>query len=260
MFWSIDVTGFTRDGRMEPHLEFNTLGGGFNFKHADWDHFSDLIAHGSMDLESRAKRCKGKTKVDELTASLTTLFADSLRKSTKEIKMCGRSKQWWTDELKSKLKESRKAKREAKKCPTPEAKAKAKECGEEFAKAMSEAKRKCWNDFLSSRNSNNIWDVLPYVKKKQPHTVVSQLTRKDGTTTKEFSEIVDCFFQELFPPAPSSGLSGISLSYTEDTRWPKLKASEIEQALYQQAPYKAPGPDNIKTIAIRKAWKVRSCR
>ena len=259
-FWSIDVTGFTRDGRMEPHLEFNTLGGGFNFKHADWDHFSDLIAHGSMDLESSAKRCKGKAKVDELTASLTTLIADSLRKSTKEIKMCGRSKQWWTDELKSKLKESRKAKREAKKCPTPEAKAKAKECGEEFAKAMSEAKRKCWNDFLSSRNSNNIWDVLPYVKKKQPHTVVSQLTRKDGTTTKEFSEIVDCFFQELFPPAPSSGLSGISLSYTEDTRWPKLKASEIEQALYQQAPYKAPGPDNIKTIAIRKAWKVRSCR
>ena len=67
-----------RDGRMEPHLECNTLGGGFNFKHADWDHFSDLIAHGSMDLESSAKRCKGKAKVDELTASLTTLIADSL--------------------------------------------------------------------------------------------------------------------------------------------------------------------------------------
>jgi hypothetical protein len=39
----------------------------------------------------------------------------------------------------------------------------------------------------------------------------------------------------------------------EDTRWPKLKALEIEQALYQQALYKAPDPDNIKTIAIRKA-------
>ena len=71
-FWSIDVTGFARDGRMEPHLEFNTLGGGFNFKNADWDHFSDLIAQGSMDLESSAKKCKGKAKVDELTASLTT--------------------------------------------------------------------------------------------------------------------------------------------------------------------------------------------
>jgi hypothetical protein len=47
---------------------------------------------------------------------------------------------------------------------------------------------------------------------------------------------------------------------TEDTRWLKPKASEIEQALYQQASYKAPGPDNIKTIAIRRAWKVSSCR
>jgi len=31
-----------------------------------------------------------------------------------------------------------------------------------------------------------------------------------------------------------------------------LKASEIEQALYQPAPHKAPGPGNIKTIIIRK--------
>lgn len=40
---------------------------------------------------------------------------------------------------------------------------------------------------------------------------------------------------------------------TEDARWPKLKASEIEQALYQQAPCKVPGSDNIKKIVVRKA-------
>ena len=87
-----------------------------------------------------------------------------------------------------------------------------------------------------------------------------QLTRKDGTTTKELSEIVDCFFEELFPLAPSSGSRGTPPTLTEDPRWPKLKVSEIGQALYQQAPYKAPGPDNIKTIAIRKAWQVEGCR
>ena len=258
--WSLDVTGTARDSRIEPHLEFNTMGGGFNFKKADWDRFSKLITEGSKKLEHDAKRCRGKTRIDELTASLTTLITDCLRKSTEKVRVCGRSKQWWTDDLKAKLKESRKAKREAKRYPNSETQTKAKECGEEFEEAMSEAKRKCWNDFLSSRNSNNIWDVLAYVKEKQPRTVVPQLTRKDGTTTKELSEIVECFFEELFPLAPSSGSLGTPPTPTEDPRWPKLKVSEIGQALYQQAPYKAPGPDNIKTIAIRKAWQVESCR
>jgi hypothetical protein len=102
--------------------------------------------------------------------------------------------------------------------------------------------------------------LIIYLSKTQPRTVVSQLTRKDGTTTKEISEIVDCFFQELFPLAPSNGPLSIPPTPTEDTRWPKLKASEIEEALYQQSPYKTPGPDNIKTIATRKVWKVNSCR
>ena len=125
---------------------------------------------------------------------------------------------------------------------------KAKECGEEFEEAMSKVKRKCWNDFLSSRNTNNIWDVLAYVKEKQSRIVVSQLTRKDGTTTKGLSEIVRYFFEELFPLAPSSGSLGTHPTPTEDPRWPKLKVSEIGQALYQQVPYKAPVQTRLKRL------------
>jgi hypothetical protein len=42
---------------------------------------------------------------------------------------------------------------------------------------------------------------------------------------------------------------------TEDDRWPKLKVGEIKQALFKQASYKAPGPEGIKKIAIKKVWK-----
>ena len=67
-------------------------------------------------------------------------------------------------------------------------------------------------------------------------------------------------FNEFFPLALSSGLLSIPPVFMENTRWPKLKPLKIRQALYQQAPYKAPGPDNIKTIATRKTWKVSSCQ
>ena len=92
----------------------------------------------------------------------------------------------------------------AKRHPNTETQTRAKECSEEFPTEMSEAKRKYWNGFLSSRNSSNIWDVPAYVKEKQLRTVVSQLTRKGDTTTKELTEIIDYFFQELIPLAPSS--------------------------------------------------------
>ncbi|CDO51281.1 hypothetical protein, no similarity [Geotrichum candidum] len=98
---------------MEPYLEFSTIDGSFNFKDTNWEQFSRLIVQGSINLERDAKRCKGKARVDELTASLTTLITDCLQQSTEKVRVCGRSKQWWTHDLKSKLKESRKAKREA---------------------------------------------------------------------------------------------------------------------------------------------------
>jgi hypothetical protein len=64
--WSLDITGSARDSQIAPHLEFNTLGGGFNFKNADWDYFSNPIAEGSRNLEGNARRCIGKERVDDI--------------------------------------------------------------------------------------------------------------------------------------------------------------------------------------------------
>lgn len=182
--WSLSATRTSRDGRIKPHLEFNTPGGSFNFKDVDWGQFSNLIAQGFMNLKLDVNKSRGK----------------------------------------------------AKRHPNTETQTRAKECSEEFPTEMSEAKRKYWNDFLSSRNSSNIWDVPAYVKEKQSRTVVSQLTRKGGTTTKELTEIIDYFFQELIPLAPSSGSLCTPPIPMKDARWPRLEVSENGQALYQRAP------------------------
>jgi len=56
-------------------------------KDRDWGDYC------SKKLERDAKRCRGKTRIDELTASLTTLITDCLRESTEKVRVSGRSKQ-----------------------------------------------------------------------------------------------------------------------------------------------------------------------
>lgn len=141
---------------MEPHLEFNTLNGGFNFKLEDWDHFSSIIVKDSINLERDTEKCREKLKVDELTPSLVALITDCLGKSTEKVRVYGQSKRLWTDALKSKLKKLRKVKQQSKRYPSTETQAEANKCGQEFVTAMSKRKRKCWNNFLGSRNSGNI--------------------------------------------------------------------------------------------------------
>ena len=259
-FWSLDVTDQVNNNQTDPRLEFNTRGGGFNFKKARWDQFLTLIAKGSQQLDDKSKVCKGKRKVNELAESMIQHIIKCLKESAMRIRLCRRSKRWWTDALKRKWKTRRKVVMQSKRNPSSENRANAEKIADEFSEAMIKAKRKCWNDFLSSRNSRNIWDVLPFVKRTKPATAISQLTMKDGNKARSLSEVTDCLFQELFPPAPSTGSLNIPTKPKEDARWPKLKTCEIEKALYQQAPYKASGPDEIKTIALKTAWRDRYFR
>ena len=123
--------------------------------------------------------------------------------------------------------------------------------GEEYVNTISEEKNKGQKDFLGSSNSKKSGACYSWWK-KYSYTQLS-LSLQYDITTKKTSETFECIFQELFPPTPSSGLLSVPSKLTENYRWLKLKDSETVQVLYQPAPYKAPDPNKIKTILIRKA-------
>lgn len=76
----------------------------------DRDHLSNLIAKYSINLERDEKICKEKTRVDKLTASLTTIITENLWESTEKPRKYERSKKWWINALKNKIEKSRKTK------------------------------------------------------------------------------------------------------------------------------------------------------
>lgn len=202
---------------------------------------------GSLNLERDTEICKAQARVNKLTASLMALIIDSLQGSTEKLKRCGHSKQWWTDTLKSKSKKSRKVKHK------PKPRSAVKNFPIRWAKPIPNVRM----IFCVLGTSSNTWDMLFFVKEIQPRTAGSQLTRKDGTPTQELSKTIVCLYQELFPLPPGSELISIPPIPTKNTRWPKLKVTDIERPLYQQILYKAPGLDNTKTIAMKKSLKSR---
>jgi hypothetical protein len=104
----------------------------------------------------------------------------------------------------------------------------------------------------------DIWKAHKYVKPQSRQQLIPPLKKSDGSLTQTDQEKLDRLREGLFPSVPES-LMSVPEKAT-DTNWPRLKADEIQDALKYIASDKAPGPDGIKTRAIKEAWKVARFR
>jgi hypothetical protein len=90
--WSLGRYWLCQKRKVKPQCKFNICGGGFNFKNADWDKFSELITDEAKQLQHSLKLCRGKRRVDKWAVSLTRLLTDSLRSSTQMPKLSNSAK------------------------------------------------------------------------------------------------------------------------------------------------------------------------
>ena len=237
------------------HIETKTTG--FNYKGIDWEKFDEVLEEKSDELHLTAKKyLTTKSAVDTSIRAITTLLVECLESTTTRLNIVNRSKRWWKPELTEMRKETEKAHRRARNTPQEAERANAMQ--KTLEDAIDAAKSECWNDFLSTRNPHNIWEVLRYTKSKHANGITPELKTKDGNTASSFPQITDAFFRELFPEAPCSEKQRMRVQ--ADKRWPELKKAEIEKAINEQSSNKAPGPDSIKTVILKRAWTCKTFR
>lgn len=227
---------------------------GFNFKATDWEKFEKSICEKSSQV-SKNMNWKNNTKL-EINENITTLIdiiVQSLKGSTSLLQPHHRSKRWWTKELRQAEKQRKLLARRARRNPTPENLRAVQKAAGIVKIGIIKAKTQTWEEFLKNRTPSNIFETGPYIKPKYTDTLLSGIVKEDGSTTMSFEETMETLHSTLFPPAPPSTMRSIPV--VEDERWPKLRTREIEEVINDQAPNKAPGPDLVKTIAIRNAWK-----
>ncbi|ANB14594.1 polyprotein of L1-like non-LTR retrotransposon Zorro 3 [Sugiyamaella lignohabitans] len=241
-----------------------TYGGRYNYKRADWENFEKVLnsraAMVTIPKELRGySNGKSTHKVaDRYASKLIGLLCNCLDETVPKLKIVPRSKRWWTPELRQAKRDVGRARRRARSKPTEENIRLRQQANEEYASKILEAKNTTWNSFLASRRGGEIYDAHKMIKPREQESVMPALRLETGELAQTFEEQEDELYRGLFPHVTPS--TRRVLKVVKTGQWKSLRTQEIEDAIRDQAPHKAPGPDGVKTVAIKRAWVVKRFR
>ena len=122
----------------------------------------------------------------------------------------------------------------------------------EYRDAIKKAKGDKWKEYVEEADERSIWKVKKYLDTTPITTYIPTLLRS-ATTTNEKAEILKANF---FPPPPPTEITGI-----EGTIYPApletattISMSQLQRAIEKLMPKKAPGPDEIPNLILKKCF------
>ena len=125
-----------------------------------------------------------------------------------------------------------------------------------YRSEIQAAKRKTWESFVEEADERTIWTAKKYIDK--PPTTHYIPTINNATSHKQKSAE---FAAAFFPPPPPARTSDINdtTSYPEPiTSNPVITMKQVQRAIDKMSPKKAPGPDEIANITLKKTLNVTS--
>jgi hypothetical protein len=203
-----------------------------------------LSGHAPLTDEStRAELEAQATDLQQATVNMLNKFA-------KKIKLCARSKRWWSEEIAQRRRDLGRAKRHWKAGRAP--RREVREAKRLWQKAIRDAKRRTWEDFLGSATGSEVWSVIRYTKPSRVSTVPT-ITDSHGNVADTYESKSAMLADMAFPPpveydggAGEEGPAGWAFELVDD--------DVVRRALYSMSGKKAPGPDGIGASVLRLLW------
>lgn len=235
----------------------------FHTKKANWEAFHSFLSDSQRTQELRnnilsikhlPKYLPTKTpreieiKIERTIQSFIDLIQQAAQKSIPTRKPFSKGKAWWNPELSQLRALYKKAGRDYN--PITENHI-IKETRNNYFKAIKEAKKEYWNNFLEKEDPETIFSALKYTKPPRLSTIPT-IRGKNSFTEK--SKI---FKESLFPLPPQSSTTIDWARYIpkEDWKWPSLSKIELERACLTTLKKTTPGSDKIDQEIIKQAYK-----
>ena len=247
----------------------------FNYKLANWNKYSNLLERSKPVICRLIDKCVATNDYESIATTVSNAILQSAEDAIPRLKVCERSKPWWTPELNMLRKTMTSALRHYKKHRSCQSEEKYKAVKNKYFHSVRLAKRNHWDNFLQNAVKEDIFKAYKYTKASLNTAVPGIKFTKDGekVMAKTFEQKCEAFLSTLFPSTSSpaattpqgqktdSGLLGASSKNASRVKgksynweWPDLDDKEIEDAIFS---FKgtAPGPDTIGALLIQKTYQ-----
>ena len=123
----------------------------------------------------------------------------------------------------------------------------------EYREKIKKAKRITWRKFVKEADEKTIWKLKKYMESDTPTPSYIATLNETVTSNDEKAEIFKSTFFPLLPSADLSDIEGANYPKAVPTP-PHITLSQVETAIEKLAPKKAPGPDEIPNLILKKCY------
>ena len=234
-----------------------------NFRTADWESFVEGLQENLVKIPLPTN-LESEEEVQKAVKDLTSVLQQTIEDRIPVSKPCPHSKRWWNSELQALKKKLNKLSKESlryRALPDHECHTSRKDVAKQYGKAIVDAKKKHWTDFLEEASDRDLWTTNRYLKNPvgdggKSRILTLKVKNEDGTLREVAAnnEKAETLHKIFFPPKPDA--SSVPERYQYPCPLPSPPAITNEQVrrhVLSLSPYKASGPDNIPNVVLQKA-------